>query len=105
MLSVSVNDILMRQHVKDHAFYTNESAAYVFANAFVMQSWSHNPYTLAQQLYGDYVVYSYASAKSDGQMFMASVNIGKTLDFMRGSANINGSFSSNESAGIIRIAE
>ena len=28
---------------------------------------------------------------------MASVNIGKTLDFMRGSANINGSFSSNES--------
>lgn len=69
----------------------------LFANAFVMQSWSHNPYTLAQQLYGDYVVYSYASAKSDGQMFMASVNIGKTLDFMRGSANINGSFSSNES--------
>lgn len=82
----------MHQHVKGHAFYTNESAAYVFANAFVMQSWSHNPYTLAQQLYGDYVVYSYASAKSDGQMFMASVNIGKTLDFMRGSANINGSF-------------
>ena len=69
----------------------------LFANAFVMQSWSHNPYTLAQQLYGDYVVYSYASAKSDGQMFMASVNVGKTLDFMRGSAHINGSFSSNES--------
>ncbi len=69
----------------------------LFANAFVMQSWSHNPYTLAQQLYGDYVVYSYTSAKSDGQMLMASGNIGKTLDFMRGSANINGSFSRNES--------
>ena len=69
----------------------------VFANAFVMQSWSHNPYTLAQQLYGDYVVYSYTDAKSDGQMFMASGNIGKTLDFMRGSANINGSFNRNES--------
>ena len=69
----------------------------VFANAFVMQSWSHNPYTMAQQLYGDYVVYSYTDAKSDGQMFMASGNIGKTLDFMRGSANINGSFNRNES--------
>ena len=30
-------------------------------------------------------------------MLMASGNIGKTLDFMRGSANINGSFSRNES--------
>lgn len=69
----------------------------IFANAMVMQSWSHRPYTLAQQLYGDYVVYSYTSAKSDGQMLMASGNIGKTLDFMRGSANINGSFSRNES--------
>ena len=69
----------------------------LFANAFVMQSWSHNPYTLAQQLYGDYVVYSYTSAKSDGQVLMASGNIGKTLDFMRGSANINGSLSRHES--------
>ena len=69
----------------------------VFANVFAMQSWSHNPYTLAQQLYGDYVVYSYTSAKSDGKMLMASGNIGKTLDFMRGSADINGSFSLNES--------
>ncbi len=69
----------------------------IFANAMVLQSWSHRPYTLAQQLYGDYVVYSYTSAKSDGQMLMASGNIGKTLDFMRGSANINGSFSRNES--------
>lgn len=69
----------------------------LFANAMVLQSWSHRPYTLAQQLYGDYVVYSYTDAKSDGQMLMASGNIGKTLDFMRGSANINGSFSRNES--------
>ena len=68
----------------------------LFANAFVMQSWSHNPYTLAQQLYGDYVVNSYTSAKSDGQMLMASGNIGKTLDFMRGSANVSGSFSRHE---------
>lgn len=69
----------------------------IFANAMVLQSWSHRPYTLAQQLYGDYVVYSYTDAKSGGQMLMASGNIGKTLDFMRGSCNVNGSFSRNES--------
>ena len=30
-LSVSMNEALMLQHVKDHAFYTNESAAYAFS--------------------------------------------------------------------------
>ena len=30
-LSVSINDGTMRQHVKDHAFYTHESAAYAFS--------------------------------------------------------------------------
>lgn len=68
----------------------------LFANAYAMQSWSHNPYTLAQQLYDDYIVYSYTSARSDGRMLMASGNIGKTLNFMRGSANVNGSFSKRE---------
>lgn len=69
----------------------------LFANAIVMQSWSRLPYTMEQQLYGDYVVYTYSSAKSDGQMLMANGNIGKTLDFMRGSVNINGSYSRRES--------
>lgn len=69
----------------------------LFANGMVMQSWSHIPYTMAQQLYGDYVVYSYVDAKNDGKMLMAMGNIGKTLDFMRGSCNVNGSFSRNES--------
>lgn len=69
----------------------------VFANGMVMHSWSHVPYTMAQQLYGDYVVYSYADARNDGKMLMATGNIGKTLDFMRGSCNVNGSFSRSES--------
>lgn len=69
----------------------------LFANALVIQSWSHAPYTMEQQIYGDYVVYSYASAKNDGQMLLASGNIGKTLDFMRGSVNLNGSYNRNES--------
>lgn len=69
----------------------------VFANAMVMQSWSHVPYTMAQQFYGDYIVYSYADAKSESQNLIAMGNIGKTLDFMRGSANVNGSFNRGES--------
>lgn len=69
----------------------------VFANGMVMHSWSHVPYTMAQQLYGDYVVYSYADAKNDGKTLMATGNLGKTLDFMRGSCNVNGSFSRSES--------
>lgn len=69
----------------------------LFANGMVMHSWSHVPYTMAQQLYGDYVVYSYADAKNDTKTLMAMGNIGKTLDFMRGSCNINGSFSRSES--------
>ncbi len=69
----------------------------VFANAMVLQSWSHLPYMMAQQLYGDYIVYSYTDAKSDGQNLMAMGSIGKTLDFMRGSANVNGSFNRGES--------
>lgn len=69
----------------------------LFANALVMESWSHSPYTLAQELFGDYVVYSYTSAKSDGRSFLATGNIGKTLNFMRGSANVNGSYSRSES--------
>lgn len=69
----------------------------LFANGMVMHSWSHVPYTMSQQLYGDYVVYSYADAANDSKMLMAMGNIGKTLDLMRGSCNVNGSFNRNES--------
>lgn len=69
----------------------------LFANGMVMHSWTHLPYSMAQQLYGDYVVYSYADAANDSKMLMAMGNIGKTLDFMRGSCNVNGSFNRNES--------
>ena len=55
------------------------------------------PYTLSQQLYGDYAVYSYSDAKNDSKSLMALGSIGKTLDFMRGSCNINGSYNRNES--------
>lgn len=68
----------------------------LFANGMVLHSWSHLPYTLSQQLYGDYVVYSYSDANNDSKSLMALGSIGKTLDFMRGSCNINGSYNRNE---------
>ena len=69
----------------------------LFANGMVMRSWTHVPYTMSQQLFSDYVIYSYADARNDSKMLMAMANIGKTLDFMRGSCNVNGSFNRNES--------
>lgn len=69
----------------------------LFANALVLRSWSHVPYTMEQQLYGDYIVYSYSAAKSDSKRLMASADIGKAIDMLRGSVNIKGSFSRNES--------
>lgn len=69
----------------------------LFANGLVLHSWSRLPYTLSQQLYGDYAVYSYSDAKNDNKSLMALGSIGKTLDFMRGSCNINGSYNRNES--------
>lgn len=69
----------------------------LFASGMVLHSWSRLPYTLSQQLYGDYAVYSYSDAKDDGKTLMALGSVGKTLDFMRGSVNINGSYNRNES--------
>lgn len=70
----------------------------LFANALILQSWSHIPYTLEQQLYGDYIIYSYSPAKSTGKRLMANADIGKTLNILRGSVNIKGGFSRNMSA-------
>lgn len=84
------------QHVSGHFSYKHTRRG-LFANAFVMHSWSRVPYTMAQQLFGDYVVYSYAAAKSNGKMLLANGNVGKTLDFMRGSANVSGRFTRTDS--------
>lgn len=69
----------------------------LFANALVIHSWRQLPYTISQWLLGDYVVDSYADARNDGKMLTANGTVGKTLDFMRGTASINGSFSRNGS--------
>lgn len=69
----------------------------LFANGMVLHSWSRLPYTLAQQLYGNYAVYSYTEANNNGKTLMTYGSIGKTLDFMHGSCNLNGSYNRYES--------
>lgn len=69
----------------------------LFASAMVTHSWRHTPYTMAQQLYGDYVVYSYTDAKNDSKTLLSTATVGKTLDFMRGSCNLNATFTRGES--------
>ena len=69
----------------------------IFADANISQSWSHVPFTMIQQLYGDYIVYSYAPSKNDSRRFSTSGKVSKTLDFMRGSVAVRGSYSRSES--------
>lgn len=79
------------------AFSYRHTRRGLFANGMVMQSWTRLPYTMSQQLYGDYAVYSYADARNDSRMLMATGSVSKTLDFMRGSCNVNGTFNRNRS--------
>ncbi len=69
----------------------------LFANGMALHTWSHLPYTLSQQLYGDYAVYSYSDADDDSKSRIVSGSIGKTFDLIRGSCKINGSYNRNES--------
>ena len=66
----------------------------IFANASVSHNWNHVPYTMSQLLLGDYVVYSYSDADNDSRSLTALCSLGKTLDFMRGSFNVNGFYRS-----------
>lgn len=76
----------------------------LFADAFAIQSWNSLPFTMIQQLYGDYVVYSYSTARNNSRSLTAGGNIGKTLDFIRGSINLKGSFSRSDSHMISRTS-
>lgn len=79
------------QNLSVSAEYKNVGGG-LFGNAYVTLSHDHLPYTAAQQLYGDYIVYSYSQAKSDGSTFSAGTRIGKNLRFLKGGASVNASF-------------
>lgn len=69
----------------------------LFADGTVTHSWNHVPYTLSQQLFGNYAVYSYADADNNGKSLTASGSVSKALNFMRGSVHLTGSFRRSES--------
>ena len=50
----------------------------LFANGMVTHTWSRLPYTMAQQLYGDYIVYSYSDGRSDSRTLWTVGSLGKT---------------------------
>lgn len=85
------------QNVSANLSYKNPRRG-IFASCIVSNSWSHVPYTMSQQLFGDYAVYSYSDADNDGKSFSAMANVGKTLDFMRGSIKLTGSFNRGQSS-------
>lgn len=84
------------QHVAASFSYRHTRRG-LFANGAVTHSWGHVPYTLSQQLLGNYVVYSYSAADNDSKMLLAIATLGKTLNFMRGSCNVHATFSRNDS--------
>lgn len=104
---IMTNDRIFRSGVDD--FYNSESRSLstsisykfprqgVFASSLAMQSWGRTPYTLSQRLFGNYMVYSYSPAANERETFMARGNIGKTLDFMRGSVSLAGNFTRQKS--------
>ena len=69
----------------------------LFANGLLMHSWNQMPYTMSQQLYDNYVIYSYADAKNDSKMLLAMGSLSKTLNFMNGTFSLNGSYTQNTS--------
>lgn len=69
----------------------------LFANGLLMHSWTHTPYTMSQQLYDNYLIYSYADAKNDSRMLLAMGSLSKTLNFMNGTFSLNGSYTQNKS--------
>ncbi len=85
-------------------YYTSSgqslSASYSYRNApsgiFVMAmgsyGWNKSKFGTVQNIIGDYIFYSYQSQPSDARNAMAFLNISKTLDFMRGSIGMRGSY-------------
>lgn len=69
----------------------------LFINGMGTMRRSNTPYTLSRTVYGDYAIYSYSPAKNNGELQMARLNIGKTLDFMRGSSSLGGTYTRQKS--------
>lgn len=68
-----------------------------FAEARVSQNWSEAPFTMIQQLYGDYVVYAYAPAKSRSKRVSADGSMSKSLNFMHGIIKLYGGWQRSDS--------
>lgn len=76
------------------------SASYNYRNAqngiFVMvmgnYGWNKSKFGTVQNIINNYIFYSYKSQPSDSRNAMVFLNISKTLDFMRGTIGVKGSY-------------
>ncbi|MDE5809072.1 MAG: TonB-dependent receptor [Muribaculaceae bacterium] len=68
-----------------------------FGDAMVVKGWGKQPYTMSQQLFGDFVSYSYKDGSASSNNLMANGRIAKTLDFINGTVSVNGSYMRSQS--------
>ena len=64
----------------------------LFLSALANYGWNKSDFGTAQYVVGDYIFYSYDSTPSESRSAFALINVGKTLDFMRGAVGVRGNF-------------
>lgn len=64
----------------------------IFISAMGQYGWNHSKFGSMQNIQGDYIFHSYTAIPSKSQNAYAMLNVGKTLDFMRGGANLKGNY-------------
>ncbi len=63
-----------------------------FISAMGQYSWNRSKFGSMQNIEGDYIFHSYTALPSKSRNAYGMLNIGKTLDFMRGSTNLKGNY-------------
>lgn len=80
-----------QKYISTSIKYRNVTAG-LFGNLFAMKSWENSPYQSTREIRGNNILYSYELSPNKSSSFMSSGSISKTLDFMRGTVEIKGSY-------------
>ncbi|MBO5457323.1 MAG: TonB-dependent receptor [Muribaculaceae bacterium] len=86
-----------RKSLMANMFYRHSRHG-IFANMVAVKSWSGRPYKTTSELVDDYIIYSFTDTRSKSRMFTAIGNISKSLDFIRGTAKLKGSYNRSSSS-------
>lgn len=69
----------------------------LFSNILLYNAWLNNPYHRVREIEQGNIIYSYAHNPNRSRLFTMTGDISKTLDFMRGTASVNASYTSTTS--------